>query len=80
MLERLARYAVRHRWVVIGAWIGLLVLLFGVSGSMGADYRTDFTLPDSESADVFDELEAADPTLGGFSSQIVFTTERSGMR
>ena len=74
MLERLARYAIRHRWIVIGAWIGLLVVLFGVSGSMGADYRTDFTLPDSESADVFDQLEAADPTLGGFSSQIVFTT------
>ena len=75
MLERLARYAVRHRWKVIGAWVALLVVLFGVSGSMGADYRTDFTLPDSESADVFDQLEAADPTLGGFSSQIVFTTD-----
>jgi RND superfamily putative drug exporter len=75
MLERLARYAVRHRWIVIGAWVGLLVVLFGVSGSMGADYRTDFTLPDSESADVFDELEEADPTLGGFSSQIVYTTD-----
>ncbi len=71
MLERLARYSVRHRWIVIGIWVGLLVVINGVAGGIGADYHTDFTLPDGESLQVQERLESADPRLGNFSAQIV---------
>ncbi len=70
-LARMARVCVRHRWIVIGAWVALLVLANGISGAVGPDYRTDFTLPDSESKQVQDLLEQASPDRAGFSAQIV---------
>ncbi|MET0662511.1 MAG: MMPL family transporter, partial [Ilumatobacteraceae bacterium] len=71
-LERLARACVRHRWMVIGAWVALLVVINAVSGAVGPDYRTDFTLPASETKEVQELLEANAPEQAGFTSQIVF--------
>jgi RND superfamily putative drug exporter len=71
LLGRLARACVRHRWVVIGCWLALLIGINVVAGAVGPDYRTDFTLPDSESKDVQDALEAISPDRAGFTSQIV---------
>jgi RND superfamily putative drug exporter len=71
MLARLARVCVRHRWIVIGTWLALLVGINAFAGAVGPDYRTDFTLPDSESKVVQDLLEANDPNRAGFISQIV---------
>ena len=71
MLARLARACVRHRWIVIGTWVALLVGINALAGAVGPDYRTDFTLPDSESKVVQDLLEANDPNRAGFISQIV---------
>ncbi len=76
LLARLARACVRHRWRVIGAWVALLVVFNVVAASIGADYRTDFTLPDSESKEVQDTLEATSPDRAGFASQIVARSER----
>ena len=61
----------RHRWIVIGTWLALLVGINAIAGAVGPDYRTDFTLPDSESKVVQDLLEANDPNRAGFISQIV---------
>jgi RND superfamily putative drug exporter len=71
VLARLARSCVRHRWIVIGVWIALLVAVNGIAGAVGPDYRTDFTLPDSESKEVQDVLLANDPNRAGFTAQIV---------
>ena len=71
-LARLARACVRHRWMVIGAWVALLVVVNAVSGAVGPDYRTDFTLPASETKEVQELLEANAPEQAGFTSQIVF--------
>ena len=60
-LARLARACVRHRWMVIGAWVALLVVVNAVSGAVGPDYRTDFTLPASETKEVQELLEANAP-------------------
>jgi RND superfamily putative drug exporter len=73
MLERIARTCVRRRGVVLIAWIGiLLVTNIVANGILGADYRADMTLPDSESKEVQDQLEAASPNRAGFTGQIVF--------
>jgi len=45
----------RRRWVV-GAWLLVLVIVGGASGS-GSGYSTEFSLPDVESARGFDILE-----------------------
>jgi RND superfamily putative drug exporter len=75
-LARLASACVHHRWLVIGAWIVLLIGVNAVAGAVGPDYRTDFTLPDSESKEVQDLLEASDPNRAGFTAQIVARSER----
>ena len=71
MLERLARACVRHRWIVIGAWVAALVVIGGVSGAVGPDWRTDFVLPSGDARDVQDLLEANNPERAGFASTIV---------
>ncbi len=71
LLSKLARACVRHRWIVIGLWVALLVVINGVAGAVGPDYRTDFVLPDSESKQVQELLEQASPDRAGFSAQIV---------
>jgi putative drug exporter of the RND superfamily len=76
MLARLARACVRHRWIVIGFWLALLVGINAVAGGVGPDYRTDFTLPESESKVVQELLEENDPNRAGFISQIVAKTDR----
>ncbi len=76
MLERLARYSVRHRWIVIGVWVALLVVINGVAGAVGPDWRTDFTLPDGEAKQVQELLEESNPDRAGFSSTIVVSAEQ----
>jgi RND superfamily putative drug exporter len=75
MLARLARTSVRHRWIVIGAWVALLIGVSSVANGIGPDYRTDFTLPDSESQEVLDSLLAVDPNQT-FVAQIVAEAEQ----
>ncbi len=76
MFASLARACLRHRWIVIGAWVGLLVVINAIASSAGADWRTDFVLPDSESKDVQELLEANDPNRAGFAGQIVVKAEQ----
>ena len=66
MLERLACTCVRHRWIVIGAWVAALVVIGGVSGAVGPDWRTDFVLPSGDARDVQDLLEANNPERAGW--------------
>ena len=76
MFTSLARACVRHRWIVIGVWLALLVGINAVAAGVGADWRTDFVLPDSESKDVQELLEANDPNRAGFAGQIVVRAEQ----
>jgi putative drug exporter of the RND superfamily len=76
MLARLARACVHHRWIVIGAWVAVLMVVNIAAGAVGPDYRTDFTQPNSESKDVQELLEEASPDRAGFSAQIVVKAEQ----
>ncbi|HYH48293.1 MAG TPA: MMPL family transporter [Acidimicrobiia bacterium] len=61
MIERLARTCYRRRRLVVAAWIAVIVVLSGVASSLGGEFRTDFSLPGSESQAAADLLAA-----GGF--------------
>ena len=76
MLARLARSCVRHKWIVIGVWLAALIGINVVAGAVGPDYRTDFTLPSSETKDVQELLEQNDPDRAGFAAQIVIKAEQ----
>jgi putative drug exporter of the RND superfamily len=63
MLERLARWCYRRRWVVLVAWIVALIGLGGVGNRFAGETADNFELPASESQQVFELLEQK---FGGF--------------
>ena len=71
----MARFCVKHRWLVVGIWVVLLVVANVAAGAIGPDYRTDFTLPGGEAKDVQELLEANNPDRAGFTAQIVVKSE-----
>ena len=77
MLARLARWCVSHRWLTIfGIWVPILIGVNVVAGAAGSAFSTDFTFPDSESAEVITQLETVSPEDAGFPGQIVFHAEQ----
>ena len=57
MLARLARFCVRRKWIVVFAiWVPLLIVVNIAAGAAGSAFSTDFTPPDSESADVIEQI------------------------
>jgi RND superfamily putative drug exporter len=76
MLERLARACVHHRWIVIGAWVAVLVIINGIAASAGPDWKTEFVLPSGEARDVQDRLEAVLPDRAAFSGTIVIKADQ----
>jgi RND superfamily putative drug exporter len=77
MLKRLAVLSFRRRRVVVLAWIVGIVVLGAVMGAVGSGYRSDFTLPDVESARGIDLLdEEFDGQGAGQVGNIVFEAEQ----
>src|SRR5262245_33442870 len=75
-MRQLALFSYRRRWFVLLGWIGLLVGLFVLSGLFGGKFKTEFTLPGSESqaaVDLLKERGANERT--GFTGQVVFKAE-----
>ena len=56
MLKKIGSFAHARRRFVIGAWLGLIVLLVVGSAALGNKFSTQFSLPDVESAQGFDLL------------------------
>ncbi len=70
---RLGSFAFRRRWLVLGAWIAVLVAVFGAVGTVGTSTDSSFESPDSESQLGFEVLEANFGGSGSFlSGSIVF--------
>ena len=77
MLARLARFSFRRRrLMVFGIWLPIMIGLTALGGSL-ADYRTEMSLPNSESSEVLDILSSqGQSNLGGNTAQIVFTAQQ----
>ncbi|HVC70042.1 MAG TPA: MMPL family transporter [Acidimicrobiales bacterium] len=73
-MRALATWCVRHRRLVVAFWIVALVVVSGISKSVGSDYSNSFTFPKTESADAIHLLQAASPKVSGDTDQIVFAT------
>jgi len=78
VLKRLARGGVRHRRLVITAWLVGVVGMLGLGVTFAGENNTDFSLPGTESQQAADLLEAAygceDPFATG---QVVIATDPS---
>ncbi|MEZ5256114.1 MAG: MMPL family transporter [Ilumatobacteraceae bacterium] len=72
MLERLARWCFRRRWIVIALWVIGIVALNVLGASLGDSETADFQLPDTESSQVLDLLERVSPADSGEEGTMVF--------
>jgi putative drug exporter of the RND superfamily len=75
-MRRFATWITGHRKTVIFGWIAALVLIGGISGSVGADFKEEFKLPKSDSQEAFELLENQFPAQSGDTSQIVFKSDQ----
>jgi RND superfamily putative drug exporter len=68
----IARWCFRRRWVVIGLWLALLLLLGGINLAAGDAYDDNFALPGTESTHALNLLKSAFPAQAGESDTIVW--------
>jgi RND superfamily putative drug exporter len=71
-MSALARWCYQHRFVVIIAWIGLLIGLTVMSQAMKASYDSSFTLAGTGSGSAQELLQRSAPAQAGDSDQIVW--------
>jgi RND superfamily putative drug exporter len=74
-MRRFATWITGHRKTVIFGWIAALIVIGGISGSVGPDFSEEFKLPSSDSKEAFDLLESRFPAQSGDAAQIVFKAE-----
>ena len=73
-LHRLGRFSVRHRRLVVVAWLLAVGLLWLAVASAGGSYSGDFRIPGAESQRATDLLEERFPQVAGATAQVVVHT------
>src|SRR5215813_1168148 len=76
----LARWCYQHRYVVITAWIGLLIGLAVMSQGVKASYDNSFTLPGTGSGSAQELLQRSAPAQAGDSDQIVWRVSHGSVK
>ncbi len=76
LLERLGRFASRHRWWVVGVWLVLLIGLTLTNRAVGGDYVNNYTVPGSQASRGLDVLQSDFKSASGYSGQIVFHADK----
>ena len=71
-MRSFATWTTGHRKTVIISWIVALFAMIAISGTVGADFSEEFSLPDSDSKEALDLLEEQFPAQSGEVAQIVF--------
>lgn len=74
-LARWARFAVRRKWSVLGAWIAIIAVLAVLSTQLGGEYDPSFTIPNVESQTALDLLGERFPEMSGDTATIVFQAD-----
>ena len=70
-LHRLGRFAARHPWRVIGAWLLVTLAVVGLSSSFGKDLEDSLTAPGLDSQAAVDLLSSVDSDRAGLTAQVV---------
>ncbi|MGH3240056.1 MAG: MMPL family transporter [Spirillospora sp.] len=72
---RVAGFAHRRRWLVLGLWFAVVAGIWSVASVVGDDYRNDNSLPGTESQQVADLLTEHGFGRAGDTMQIVLSNE-----
>lgn len=75
MLESIARFCFRKKWLVLLLWLLILGATIFFSTTQGGKFRNNFSLPGTESQKTFALLEESFPSQSGDTGQIVFKAE-----
>ena len=71
-LDRLGRTAARRHWWFIGAWLLAAVGAVFLAVSLDGQTNDNFTIPDTQSQQALDLLEADFPQMAGATATVVF--------
>jgi RND superfamily putative drug exporter len=71
-MQKIARWTMAHRRIVVIGWIVATVGVFAVSSSVGKKTASDFTLPGTGTQHALDLLRTKFPAQAGDADQIVF--------
>jgi RND superfamily putative drug exporter len=71
MLAALGRFSVRHRWLVLSAWVVLLVAAVAGGRIVGGTFANDLTLAGTDSQAAYDVLREGFGDLAGDGMQVV---------
>jgi putative drug exporter of the RND superfamily len=72
VLYRLARFCVRHRFVVIAAWVAVTIALVAVSQQLGNKTNDSSSLPGTNSQLAASTLQKSFPAIANGTSPIIF--------
>jgi RND superfamily putative drug exporter len=72
LLTRLGGVTVRGRWIVIGAWLAVLIGLVAARAAFGGSYVNNYSVPGSQTQQGLDVLASTFPQQSGYGGQIVF--------
>jgi putative drug exporter of the RND superfamily len=70
----LARWCYRHRWIVVIAWIGVVVAVNAIESSAGTNFNDNFSLRQTESHKAQRLLAQSAPRLSGDTEEVVIYT------
>ncbi|WP_328497886.1 MMPL family transporter [Streptomyces sp. NBC_00414] len=79
-MSALARWCFRHRLLVVGIWVIVLVALAVPYATLGTRYSDAFTLPGTESSKAQARLQASEPRQAGDSDRIVVHVPEGSVR
>ena len=71
-MKSLARWSVRHRWIMLGAWIVLFLVINIASFTAGSFYSNTFSLPGTNSTHALKLLESGFKSKSGDVDDIAF--------
>ncbi|MBD0024403.1 MMPL family transporter [Gordonia pseudamarae] len=78
MLNSLAGWSVRHRWMVVGGWVAAVVSCIILAGAFGGDSITDFADDDrTESGRALATMNAAGGGSAADEARVVFAVDPS---
>jgi RND superfamily putative drug exporter len=79
-MRSLARWCVKHRLVVLAAWLGILVALVLVQSATGSNYASGTAPAGTESAQAASLLSKAAPSVSGDTEHIVFSVQQGSVK
>jgi RND superfamily putative drug exporter len=78
-MRSLARWCVRHRLVVLAAWLIALAILVGVQSSTGSRYASGTKLSGTQSAQAADLLNRAAPSVAGDTERVAIAVKQGSV-